>query len=94
VPASERESERRDAFAPERAGIKAGVVGGIVMIAIAVVWFYLGWQAGFIFFYPPILALIGLVAILKGLLEGNLAGRRRPRDSARGFVPSEDAEVD
>jgi len=65
-----------------------------LMIAIAVVWFYLGWQAGFIFFYPPILALIGLVAILKGLLEGNLAGRRRPRDSARGFVPSEDAEVD
>ncbi len=61
-------------FAPERAGLDKGVLGGIVMMVIAVVWFGLGWAAGYIFFYPPILFVIGLFGVLKGLFTGNLAG--------------------
>jgi hypothetical protein len=44
------------------------------MMTIAVVWFVAGYAAGIIFFYPPILFLIGLFAFLKGILTGNLAG--------------------
>ena len=63
-------------FAPEKKGMKKGVVGGIVMIAIAVVWFFAGLVGGIIFYYPPILAVIGIVAIVKGIIEGNVSGER------------------
>ena len=58
-------------FAPEKKGISMGVVGGIIMIVIAVVWFFAGLAAGLIFFYPPILFLIGLFALITGLFKGN-----------------------
>lgn len=50
------------------------VLGGVAMMVIAVVWFFGGLAVGFIFFYPPILFIIGLVAFFKGLFAGNLAG--------------------
>jgi hypothetical protein len=48
--------------------INAGVVGGILMILIALVWFVVGLSGGIIFFYPPILVVIGFVAIIKGAM--------------------------
>jgi hypothetical protein len=48
----------------------AGVIGGLLMILIAVVWFVAGLAGGIIFFYPPILGVIGLIAIAKGLMGG------------------------
>lgn len=68
------DDEEGGAFAPERAGVRAGVVGGVIMMVIAAVWFFLGWQAGRVFFYPPILFVIGLYALVKGLLTGNVKG--------------------
>jgi len=50
--------------------MNAGVVGGVLMILIAVIWFVAGLAGGIIFFYPPILAAIGLIAIVKGLMGG------------------------
>ena len=44
------------------------------MIAIAVLWFGLGYMAGYIFYYPPILFLIGVYALIKGIITGNLKG--------------------
>lgn len=61
-------------FAPERRGLDKGILGGVIMMGIAVAWFGLGWMAGYIFFYPPILFLIGLFGTLKGLFTGNVAG--------------------
>jgi hypothetical protein len=61
-------------FAPERRGISKGVLGGFIMMTIAVVWFVAGFAAGFIFYYPPILFLIGLYALVKGVFTGNFAG--------------------
>lgn len=52
----------------------SSVLGGVAMMVIAVVWFVGGLAVGFIFFYPPILFIIGLVAFFKGLFAGNLAG--------------------
>ena len=47
------------------------------MMAIAVIWFFAGYGAGYIFFYPPILFLIGLYAFIKGIVTGNLSGREK-----------------
>ncbi|MBN8577820.1 MAG: hypothetical protein J0L66_12815 [Cytophagales bacterium] len=63
-------------FAPEKAGIKKGVLGGVVMMVIAAVWFFGGLAAGYIFYYPPILFVIGLYAFIKGLIDGNVAGKK------------------
>ena len=37
------------------------------MILIAIGWFLGGLMVGYIFFYPPILLVIGIVAMLKGI---------------------------
>jgi hypothetical protein len=63
-----------DFFGPEKKGIEHGMAGGIAMMTIATVWFGLGWKAGVIFYYPPILFLIGAFAFLKGLSTGNVSG--------------------
>jgi hypothetical protein len=49
--------------------MNAGVIGGVLMMVIAVVWFVLGFfYLRRIFLYPPILFVIGIGAFLKGLL--------------------------
>lgn len=49
----------------------AKIGGGLLMMVGAVVWFFLGLAAGRIFFYPPILFIIGLVAVVKGFFDGD-----------------------
>ena len=51
-------------------GVNAGVGGGLAMMGIAVVWFFVALAAGWIFFYPPILFVIGVIAVVKGLANG------------------------
>lgn len=48
--------------------ISPAVLSGLGMMALAAVWFGLGWSAGRIYFYPPILFVFGLVAVVRGLL--------------------------
>ena len=52
-------------------GMKKGVVGGVVMMVIALVWIFGRLSAGYIYYYPPILFIIGVVALVKGLVKGN-----------------------
>ena len=73
-------SRKRDPFGPEKYGMSKGVVGGVIMMGIAVVWFIVGWIAGWIFFYPPILFVLGLLTFFKGMATGNISG---PRDDDR-----------
>jgi len=42
--------------------------GGVGMMVGAVVWFVVGWAAGRIFIYPPILFVLGIVAVGKGVM--------------------------
>jgi uncharacterized membrane protein YvbJ len=63
-------SEEGGFWAIEKAGIDKGVWGGVAMMTIAVVWFFGALSFGWVFFYPPILFLIGLYAFIKGLLTG------------------------
>jgi hypothetical protein len=74
--AAQEEESSSGSFAPEKAGIKKGVIGGIIMIVIALVWFFAGLAADRIFFYPPILFVIGLYALIKGIVDGNVAGKK------------------
>ncbi len=47
-----------------------GVIGGLLMILIAGVWFILGLGFGRIFFYPIFLVIAGVVSIVRGI-SGN-----------------------
>src|SRR4029079_2605600 len=62
-------------FGLEHRGWDAGMLGGLAMMAIAVVWFVLGLACGYIFFYPPILFVLGVIGFVKGLMTGNVTGR-------------------
>lgn len=72
--------ERREPFPIARSVLSTGVVGGVVAIIVAAVWFLLGLQAGYIYFYPLILATVGIGAIVKGVAAPRRRpNRRRPR---------------
>lgn len=62
-------------FSLEKKGIKKGAAGGLLMMFIAVIWFVVGYALGYIFFYPPILFIIGLFSFLKGVATGNYSGK-------------------
>lgn len=72
-----KEEEDFGFFAPEKKAIKKGVIGGIIMMAIAVIWFLGGLFWGVIFYYPPILFVIGVYALIKGMIDNNAAGERK-----------------
>jgi hypothetical protein len=62
-------------FGLEHRGWDAGMLGGLAMMGIAALWFVLGLACGYIFFYPPILFVIGLIGFFRGLFNGNITGR-------------------
>lgn len=70
-------------FAPEKKGIEKGVAGGIILMVIAFLWFFGGLAVGIIFWYPPILFIIGLYALFKGLANGNVSGEKDKVSSSK-----------
>jgi hypothetical protein len=52
-----------------RWGINAGIGGGAIMMLIALVWFCGGLAFGILFFYPPILFVVGIIAFFKGIFD-------------------------
>lgn len=56
------------AFGMERKMVGSGILGGLALMVGAAVWFVLGLMADRIFFYPPIMFIIGFVALIKGLI--------------------------
>jgi hypothetical protein len=52
----------------------SSVMGGLLLMVIAVVWFFGGLALNRIFFYPTIMFIIGFVTFFKGLFSGNVAG--------------------
>jgi hypothetical protein len=55
--------------------LNGGVGGGLLAMAGAVVWFIAGLMGDVIFFYPPILFIIGLCSVMKGLAAGDSSRR-------------------
>jgi len=62
-------------FGWEHRGWDAGMMGGLAMMAIAALWFFGALAFGFLFPYPIILFVIGLVGFFRGLVTGNISGR-------------------
>jgi hypothetical protein len=58
-----------DPFAMEKSAFNSGVIGGIALMAAAVVWFVGGLMVDIIFLYPPVLFAVGLGATVKGLFS-------------------------
>lgn len=65
---------RYDSDSAPKGGFRYSVLGGLIMMAGAVVWFGLGLAFGILFWYPPILFVLGAIAFIKGLASGNVAG--------------------
>jgi hypothetical protein len=51
--------------------MNGSVLGGLLAMVGAVVWFVAGLAADVIFFYPPILFIVGLVGVIRGLASSN-----------------------
>jgi hypothetical protein len=49
--------------------VNAGILGGLIMMVIAIVWFFGGLAFNILFFYPPILFIVGIAAFIKGILD-------------------------
>jgi hypothetical protein len=75
-PELRRDQEKRKAKEEATGGslegnvFNSGMMGGLAAMGIAVVWFLIGLMNDFIFFYPPILFVLGLVAFFKGMMKG------------------------
>jgi hypothetical protein len=50
-------------------GTDGSVVVGILMMVGAAVWFFGGLAFGYIFYYPPVLFVLGLISTIKGALN-------------------------
>lgn len=66
-------------YAPSSSGDgsfwNGSILGGVVTMLIAVVWFFGGlFLLNRIFIWPPIMFIIGLITCVKGLLSGNVSG--------------------
>jgi hypothetical protein len=45
------------------------IISGILMMTIAFTWFFGGLLAGIIFFFPSVLMIAGMVALINGVLQ-------------------------
>lgn len=73
LESARREMERSGgrSSAKRSGGVNMGsVITGLLMMVGAAVWFIGGLVAGIIFFYPPVLFIIGLITFVGGLFGG------------------------
>ena len=61
--------EKAENATVEGSVFNGGVLGGVVAMMVAVAWFLAGLANDIIFFYPPILFVIGLGAFFKGFMR-------------------------
>jgi hypothetical protein len=62
-------------FGWEHRAWNGGMLGGLAVMAIAVVWFFGGLAIGIRFHHPIYLFIIGLVGFFRGLFKGNVTGK-------------------
>ena len=51
--------------------MNGSVVTGLLMMAGAAIWFFVGLAGGIIFFYPPILFVLGIASVVRGFAGGD-----------------------
>ncbi len=68
-PKSKPKKKKRSSRSRESGETPPTVIGGIVAMVIAVIWFVAGLAGGVIFFYPPIMFVLGLLSFLSALFN-------------------------
>jgi Flp pilus assembly protein TadB len=48
--------------------VSRGIITGVCMMIGAVVWLVVGLFLGWLFFYPPVLFILGLIAVVRGFM--------------------------
>ena len=61
-------------------GIKNQILAGSIAIIGAIVWFVAGLFADRIFFYPPILFILGLVTLIQGIIKSQNKAKLKKLD--------------
>lgn len=56
-------------FGLDRIGITNGIVAGFLLIAIGFTWLIIGFNMGLVFWYPVILILMGVTALIIGIFN-------------------------
>lgn len=70
TPDATAQAESGGVFAPEKKMVNGGIIVGLLLMAGAVAWFVLGIMfLDRIFFYPPIMFILGIVSVCKGILN-------------------------
>lgn len=72
-------------FGIESKILNLGPIGGIILMAIAVIWFFAAFANGVIYFYPPVLFVIGLVGFFAGIAR-SIKRKKLKKHRARGEV--------
>lgn len=67
-PRKPRREPRRTSGGGSSTSTMAGIFGGLGMMLIAVVWFVAGLYGGILFYYPPVLFVLGIIAFVRGLM--------------------------
>jgi hypothetical protein len=72
-PGKRRDPSRRRGSRRSGSGliVHREIVGGILMMVGAVVWLVVGLALGWLFYYPPILFVLGVIALIRGLTTLN-----------------------
>ena len=68
-------------FRMEKKALSSGILGGSIAMVIAVVWFFTALSFDRIFFYPPVLFIIGLIGVIKGIADKNKEMKKQKEDS-------------
>lgn len=62
-------SKGRSSRKSSSGGMNGGLmIKGVLMIVGAIVWFVVAWMAGYIFYYPPVLLVIGIGTCIKAMM--------------------------
>jgi len=66
--AKPRRASREYDEEPSRRGVSVNpaIITGLLMMVGAAIWFFVGLAGGYIFFYPPVLFVLGIVSIVRG----------------------------
>lgn len=56
------------AFGFEKRLFNSGILGGLLFMGIAAVWFIVGLLNGYLFYYPPVMFILGFIGFVSGLM--------------------------
>ena len=69
-------------------GIKSGIVAGMIVMVLSIVWLLVGLSFNWIFYYPFILFIFGAIAFVRGIIK-----RKKRKAKTKSSVEILDAPI-